>query len=257
MKLSCMKVLLAEDNPTNQLVAMRMLEALGAEVTLAEDGAQALEIAGRAAFDFMLVDIEMPRVSGIDVIRRIRARPAPEGETPIIALTAYVMREHREPILSAGADGIIPKPIVSIEQLGDDILAMVATRRGRGGGAANRVTPPSGAAIDMAVFSRLSESIGTEAMATLLTQASTDLESAGGAVARALPGADLGEVRAASHIVVSVAGVVGATGLQTAAAALNRAAGAGDRAAVERDAPGMLELIASVRRDLDARRQGR
>ena len=104
MTLSGLRVLLAEDNPTNQLVAAQMLESLGASVLLAEDGAEALEIVAREPFDVMLVDIEMPRVSGIEVLRTVRGLSGPIAEVPMIALTAYVMREHRAAIDAAGAD---------------------------------------------------------------------------------------------------------------------------------------------------------
>ena len=249
MKLTGMKVLLAEDNPTNQMVAMRMLEALGAEVTLAEDGARALEIAERGVFDFMLVDIEMPRVSGIDVIRHVRASPPPGSETPIIALTAYVMREHREPIMAAGADGIIPKPIVSIEQLGRDILDLIAVRRARG-------AAPGNAVIAEDIYRRLAETIGAEAMSELLARVTEDLAAAGGQVERALPGPDRNSIRSGTHVIISVAGAIGATGLQHAAQALNAAAHGGDDAALTRDGPAMVGLLGEVRREIATRRQG-
>jgi CheY-like chemotaxis protein len=95
MTLSGLRVLLAEDNPTNQLVATQMLESLGASVVLAEDGAEALEILGLGTFDVLLIDIEMPRVNGIEMIRTVRGYSGPAAEVPMIALTAYVMREHR------------------------------------------------------------------------------------------------------------------------------------------------------------------
>ncbi len=128
MTLSGLRVLLAEDNPTNQLVAAQMLESLGASVVLAADGAEALEIVAREPFDVMLVDIEMPRVSGIEVIRTVRELSGPIAEVPMIALTAYVMREHRAAIDAAGADGVIAKPILSIEQFGADIRRFMQRR---------------------------------------------------------------------------------------------------------------------------------
>ncbi len=131
MMLAGMNVLLAEDNPTNQMVAMQMLESLGAEVTLAVDGAEALGILGEKSFDVALIDIEMPRISGIDLIRRVRAEAGPVANMPMIALTAYVMREQRTAIEHAGADGIIAKPILSIEKFGDDIVGFMRQRRDR------------------------------------------------------------------------------------------------------------------------------
>ena len=71
------RVLLAEDNITNQMVATQMLDALGMRVDVANDGAEALEMIERRHYDLYLIDIEMPRVSGLDVIRGIRKSPPP------------------------------------------------------------------------------------------------------------------------------------------------------------------------------------
>lgn len=253
MTLAGMNVLLAEDNPTNQMVAIQMLEALGARVTLAEDGAEALAIAERESFDLMLVDIEMPRVSGIDVIRQVRAAPPPRCQTPIIALTAYVMREHREPISAAGADGIIPKPIVSIEQLGRDILGMVRRRRSQDPSAPGEPAPatpgaaPEGPVIDRTIYDSLAEAIGPQAMSELLLRVAEDLADAGARIRRGISEGDAPEVRAATHILISVAGAIGAVGLQHAAQALNSASHRGDGEALRRDGPALGVLLDRVR----------
>ena len=118
MTLSGLLVLLAEDNPTNQLVAAQMLESLGASVILAEDGAEALEIVAREPFDVMLVDIEMPRVSGIEVIRTVRGSSCPISEVPMIALTAYVMPQPRAAIDAAAAARGTAQRTLSVESRG-------------------------------------------------------------------------------------------------------------------------------------------
>ena len=84
-----------------------MLRALNAEVTVCSDGVEALERFEREPVDLVVVDIEMPRLSGLDVIRAIRARGDARAQVPIVALTAYAMREHRERIAAAGANGLI------------------------------------------------------------------------------------------------------------------------------------------------------
>lgn len=263
MKLPGLTVLLAEDNVTNQMVATQMLQALGAEVTLAEDGAVALEIAAQQDFDLMLVDIEMPRVSGIDVIRHLRASPPPKCQMPIIALTAYVMREHREPIEAAGVDGIIPKPIISIDQLARDIHSMMAARH-----ALNQPTsavspfaparaglPCNGSAIVSDIYDGLADAIGPKAMAELVIRVGEDLGAAGRQVGQGLGAGDLEAVRAGTHIIVSVAGAIGAVRLQHASQALNTAAHRGDRATLDRDGPVMMALLDQVRQAV-AERQG-
>ena len=133
-----LRVLLAEDNPTNQMVASQMLRALKAEVIVCSDGVEALERFEAEPVDLVVVDIEMPRLSGLDVIRAIRARGDARAQVPIVALTAYAMREHRERIAAAGANGLISKPITSVEALGRGLAAHVAPRALRRRRAARR-----------------------------------------------------------------------------------------------------------------------
>lgn len=244
MKLSGVRVLLAEDNATNQMVAIQMLESLGASVTLARDGAEALEIVEREDFDVMLIDIEMPRVSGIDVIRRLRASSGPQAELPMIALTAYVMREHRAAIDAAGADGIIAKPILSIEQLGADIWHFMRSRTapGKAAGDSNEAGG-SRPIIDEKVYETLARAIGPSAMVELLGKVESDVQSARERLESAREARDIAEVRSASHILISVAGAVGALQVQEAARRLNTAAHHSDFAKIEGSVPALLDDI--------------
>jgi PAS domain S-box-containing protein len=103
-------VLLVEDNATNRLIASRMLEALGARVTTADDGVQGVA-AARAGFDLILMDIQMPVMDGIEATQRIRALPAPAGSAPILAMTANALAHQQASYLAAGMDGAIAKPL--------------------------------------------------------------------------------------------------------------------------------------------------
>ena len=233
------RVLLAEDNITNQMVATQMLDALGMRVDVANDGAEALEMIERHKYDIYLIDIEMPRVSGLDVIRAIRESPPPLCEAPVIAVTAYALREHREKIAEAGADGLIPKPLIGIEQFGRDILSFTERARRRGApvensaapanGAVNGVAendeePPTAGPVSLTVFNSLAEAIGADAMKDLLTKIDGDLEKAATDMQQAATAEDLKAVSGATHVLVSVAGAVGAQNLQRLSQKLNAVA---------------------------------
>ena len=220
-----MRILLAEDNPTNQMVATQMLQALNAEVTLASDGIEALERFESAAFDMVVVDIEMPRMSGLDVIRAIRSRNDARAGVPIVALTAYVMREHRERIAAAGANGLISKPITSVEALGQALRAHMAPVAALAPPSVAAETPDSEEPVaDLAVFQALCDAIGDGMMAELLEKVVADLMQARADLAAALSPLDRKPIRSASHILISVAGAIGATRLQSCARSLNIAA---------------------------------
>ena len=249
--LTDLNILLAEDNPTNQMVAMQMLESLGASVTLAVDGAEALEKLTETSYDVALIDIEMPRISGIDLIRRLRSMDAPVAKMPLIALTAYVMREHRIAIDDAGADGIIAKPILSIEQFGEDIRALIPERPTAPAPVAE-VAPEAAetgeADIDIAVFDGLKSAFTAENFVELTNRIRSDVGTAQEQIDGAWKSGDLTTLRSATHILISVAGVIGARRLQELARCLNSAGHEADTETIERDGP---ELVAEAARVLD------
>ncbi|MDP3746687.1 MAG: ATP-binding protein [Phenylobacterium sp.] len=124
--LSGLKILLVEDNPTNRLIAGRLLEGLGAEIATADDGEAGVAAALAAAYDLILMDIQMPRLDGLEAARRIRAAPA--TQPPIIALTANVLDHQREAYLAAGMNGVAAKPISPAALLAE-VARVLDTRR--------------------------------------------------------------------------------------------------------------------------------
>jgi CheY-like chemotaxis protein len=106
-----LRVLVVEDNPTNRMIATKLLENLGARVETAADGLLGVEAAGRGAFDLILMDVQMPGIDGLEASRRIRALGGPAAQTPIVALTANVLSHQRRAYLEAGMDGVVGKPI--------------------------------------------------------------------------------------------------------------------------------------------------
>ncbi len=108
--LRCARVLVAEDDPTSQVVARDLLGRRGALVTVAATGAEAVAAAAAGGFDIVLMDIRMPEMDGLEACRRIRALPNGEA-LPIIALTANALAEERQRCLAAGMDGYLTKPL--------------------------------------------------------------------------------------------------------------------------------------------------
>jgi signal transduction histidine kinase/DNA-binding response OmpR family regulator len=106
-------VLLVEDNELNCEVARGMLEGLGLQVSVATNGAEAIQAVAHQSFDLVLMDCQMPELDGFEASRRICAQAAAGGarRVPIIALTASAVRGDRERCLAAGMDGYIAKPI--------------------------------------------------------------------------------------------------------------------------------------------------
>ena len=217
--LSHLHILLAEDNKTNQMVVTQMLTALNATYSLASDGVEAVELFGKEDFDLALLDIEMPRMSGLEVMRVIRAGDGVKAKIPIAALTAYVMPEHRQKIFEAGAQSIIAKPIQGIAELGNEILAVDGIRR-----------PPGNTdefdlgEVDMVIFEELRVAMGPETMSELAEKLAEDLQRVRDQLALAIEPIDRDSIRANSHILVSIAGVIGAVNLQKLAEKVNSAA---------------------------------
>ena len=112
-------VLLVEDNAVNQDVAREMLEAMGLQVHLAEDGVQALEVLANGHYDAVLMDCQMPRMDGFQATQALRQRERACGllRTPVIALTANALAGDRQACLDAGMDDYLGKPFTSVQLL--------------------------------------------------------------------------------------------------------------------------------------------
>jgi signal transduction histidine kinase/DNA-binding response OmpR family regulator len=107
-----LRVLLVEDNWTNQKLAIRLLEKMGHSVRLAGDGKVALDAVSSERFDVVLMDVQMPEMGGLEATEIIRRRELETGgHVPIIAMTAHAMRGDREKCMEAGMDDYLSKPI--------------------------------------------------------------------------------------------------------------------------------------------------
>ncbi|MGB5735151.1 MAG: response regulator, partial [Thiohalocapsa sp.] len=106
------RVLMAEDNPVNQMVALSMLERMGLEVDLAKNGQEALRMSAASRYALILMDVQMPIMDGLAAARAVREREHRDGlpRVPIIAVTANAMSDDRESCLQAGMDDYLAKP---------------------------------------------------------------------------------------------------------------------------------------------------
>ena len=116
-----LRILLVEDNPVNEVLASRMLERRGHQVTVARNGRAALEALEKQTPDLVLMDIQMPEMDGFEATAAIRRGELETGKhMPIIAMTAHAMSGDKERCLAAGMDGYVSKPIRA-----DDLFSVV------------------------------------------------------------------------------------------------------------------------------------
>jgi CheY-like chemotaxis protein len=120
-----LRILLAEDNHVNQILAVRLLEKRGHHVQVAGDGREVLEKLKAADFDLVLMDVQMPVMGGFEATAAVREMEKSTGKhIPIVALTAHAIKGDRERCLAAGMDGYVEKPIRS-EELFEQIEALI------------------------------------------------------------------------------------------------------------------------------------
>jgi CheY-like chemotaxis protein len=133
-----LRILLAEDNPVNQTLAIALLQKQGHAVVLAANGKEALDRLQTAApFDLVLMDLQMPEMDGLEATRRIRqGESSTGGHIPILAMTAHAMKGDREVCLRAGMDGYVSKP-VRPQELQEMIIKVVGGSQAAPTGEAN------------------------------------------------------------------------------------------------------------------------
>ncbi len=124
-----LRLLLAEDNRVNQKLAVAMLEKHGHQLTICEDGLEALQAIESQPFDLVLMDIQMPNMDGLEAVRELRRRESGTGRRlPVIAMTAHAIRGDKERCLAGGMDGYVAKPL-RIDALLSEIDRVMGPRR--------------------------------------------------------------------------------------------------------------------------------
>ncbi|MCP3690343.1 MAG: response regulator, partial [Gammaproteobacteria bacterium] len=105
------RILLAEDNPANQMVIKKILEIADLQVDIVGDGIEAVEAVRSLPYDIVLMDISMPLMDGISATREIRRLPGVRADIPIIALTAHALADDRQCFIEAGMNDYLSKPV--------------------------------------------------------------------------------------------------------------------------------------------------
>ena len=216
---SGLKLLLAEDNPTNRHVAIRMLTRMGHTVDAVEDGAKAIAAAAAADYDAILMDMMMPEVDGLTATRAIRASAPPKCFVPIIGVTANAMATDRAACEAAGMNGFVTKPI-TMDRLR---AALEQTPRRRSGPDSGPCGPDKEPLLDATFLDQLGAEIGVdgaaEVMRIFLEEAPTHMA----AIQSAMRGGAIQAVRREAHALAGAARNVGLKRVGEAAYALQQA----------------------------------
>jgi CheY-like chemotaxis protein/HPt (histidine-containing phosphotransfer) domain-containing protein len=233
--LAGLDILLAEDNPVNQLVAKGMLDLMGACVTLAQNGQEALDRLEEGHFDLLFIDCQMPVMDGLEATQEIRRRERSHGagrRLPVIALTANAVAGDRELCLAAGMDDYLSKPFTFTE-LSAMAQRWMADLQSKPQADARfqpvPAQPPSGpprapdpgddAAPGMLnrahleMIRQLSRDTGQDLLAQMVAAFISDAAARLGTMVAGLAGGDADAIRQAAHALKSASGNVGAEAL--------------------------------------------
>jgi signal transduction histidine kinase/DNA-binding response OmpR family regulator/HPt (histidine-containing phosphotransfer) domain-containing protein len=220
-------ILLAEDNATNQKLAVRLLERLGYRTDLVGNGVEALAALERQRYDVVFMDVQMPEMDGLEATREICRLWPPEQRPRIVAMTANAIKEDRDACLAAGMDDYLSKPIV-VEEL---VRALNQCRPHAATYAPGVMIEPShgGAAVDPSVLQGLYESLGDDDLflADLLDTFRVDAPHLLASMRAALDAGDAAELRRLAHSLKSNSASMGAHALSALAAELEECGRAG------------------------------
>ena len=227
-------ILLAEDNPVNQKVAVKMLENLDYDVAVAANGREALDALAHTTYAAVLMDVQMPEMDGYEATAEIRRRE--EGSprhTPIIAMTANALAGDREKALEAGMDDYLAKPVrpaklnAVLERWVPPIEGTPETTGESPEGAGNGHAPPE-SPMDPAIVDSLRELGGDDMLADLVELFLEDAEPRLAALGEAVKADDASAVERVAHSLKGSSGNMGAHGMSRLAAELQYIGASGD-----------------------------
>ena len=269
------QVLLAEDHAVNELLMRKLLAQMGYEVTVARDGQEAVRCWEAQYFDLVLMDVQMPVMSGFEATAQIRALETADParlHTPIVALTAHAMAGYREKCLAAGMDAYVSKPVspaLLTQAIDEAMRAPVASRAGpgrlqatdlaragRGGSASSRAVPvpeargamPAGGSADAIDLDQLVKTMGGDraAVGEIATAMRSDMAQRGEALQRALAARNALPLQEQTHALKGSLSTIGAHRAAAAAKQVEPAVRSGDWDAVASRLGVLAQEIARV-----------
>jgi CheY-like chemotaxis protein len=231
-----LRILLAEDNPTNKKLVLFMLKRLGYSADVADNGLEAVQALQGQRYDVVLMDVQMPEMDGVEATRRIRQDLPTDAQPRIIALTASDTEDDRELCQEAGMDDYLSKPL-QLETLGAALDRYQSQPDVRGGAVLTGTQPAPSAppsapeptkpidyqlppALDAAVLQRLCKTLGRRAAKAMPILMDSFHESAHRLLAdahRALEQGQAAELSRAAHTLKSTSASMGAMALSTVA----------------------------------------
>ena len=246
-----LRVLLADDNPTNQKVVELLLEQHRHRVTTVGNGREAVAMSAEQPFDLVLMDVQMPEMGGLEATAAIRARERETGvHTPIIAMTAHAMSGDRERCLEAGMDAYVSKPLRPADLMAaiDAVLTV---------GAEEPTQPPAAAAPDQAAAideSQLLDDFGHNAklLAQVIDVFLADLPKRVAQIQEARAVADADALAAAAHALKGSVGLFSRGAVFEAVRALERSARSGDSSAFAAQPHDVESLLKAFGLELEA-----
>jgi signal transduction histidine kinase/DNA-binding response OmpR family regulator len=212
-----LRILIVEDNPVNQRVAASLLTRRGHDVTIANDGAQALALRGLETFEVVLMDLQMPVMDGFAATQAIREREQGAGRrVRIVAMTAHAMKSDRERCLAAGMDGYLSKPF-------EPKMLFAAVEQSLAAVDGEPAAQPLAAPVIFDEAALLEQLSGDrELMAEVMGLFVDDCPVRLAAIDAAVKGRNAEELRKAAHALKGAAGGLSALRLLEATAALER-----------------------------------
>ena len=244
------RILLAEDNPTNSLVAKVWLERAGHQVDTVGNGAEAVEAVRRFPYDLVLMDVSMPEMDGLEATAAIRSLPERRKEIPIVALTAHAMKGDREKILAAGMNDYLTKPVTRE-------AVLIAIERWTGTGADREVIAPAkieretGRNLDLAALDLLADDTDLAVLPDLIRSFLKDAGMRRQKIIAAAKRRDLGALEHETHTLGSSAFTFGAHRVHGLARKVEAACRRQDAARALRLAETLPEAITASAEALD------